>query len=120
MTSHRVLIAVADESLCRALRTALTTRLHMMVIGEAADADEFYAAAERLDPELVLLDWTLPGLCNNRYIDQCRTSLTQSRAVVLTTNDEQEAAALEAGAAACFRKGANPDRLIELIGGLQA
>lgn len=119
MAGHGVLIAAADASLRRALKTALTTRLHMAVVGEAADGDEFYAAAAQLEPALALLDWALSGLCCNGQEERCRARLAQTRVVVLTSNDEHDAAALEAGAAALFRKGDNPDRLIDLIGGLQ-
>ena len=119
MSDHDVLIAAADVSLRRALKTMLTTRLHMAVVGEACDGDEFCAAAARLEPAIALLDWPLTELCCNGKADACRAHLRQMRVVVLTSNEEQEAAALEAGAAACFRKGAAPDRLIELIETLQ-
>jgi DNA-binding NarL/FixJ family response regulator len=119
MSGDGVLIAATDESLRRALKTALITRLHMTVIGEAADGDEFYAAAAQLEPELALLDWALSGLCCNGHAEACRACLAVTPVVVLTANDEQEAAARDAGAVACFRKGASPDRLIELIGNLQ-
>lgn len=119
MSDHDVLIAAADASLRRALKTVLTTRLHMAVVGEASDSDEFYAVAGQMEPGFALLDWSLTGLCCNGDDDLCRARLAQMRVVVLTSNEEQEAAALEAGAAACFRKGAAPDRLIELIGNLQ-
>jgi len=119
MPGQGVLIAATDESLRRALKTALSTRLHMSVIGEATDGDEFYAAAAQLEPDLALLDWALSGLCCNGHAEACRARLAATRVVVLTANDEQEAAAHDAGAVACFRKGASPDRLIELIGSLQ-
>ena len=115
----RVLIAAADASLRRALKTVLTTRLHMAVVGEASDGDEFYAASAQSQPCLALLDWALTGLCCNGDDDVCRARLAQTHVVVLTSNEEQEAAAMEAGAVACFRKGAAPDRLIELIENLQ-
>ncbi|MCB0056560.1 MAG: response regulator transcription factor [Caldilineaceae bacterium] len=119
MSDHAVLIAAADASLRRALKTVLTTRLHMAVVGEACDGDEFYAAAAWLEPAFALLDWSLTGLCCDGDDDACLARLAQTPVVVLTANEEQEAAALEAGAVACFRKGAAPDRLIELIAKLQ-
>ncbi len=119
MNGQGVLIAAADASLRRALKTVLTTRLHMAVVGEASDGDEFYAASAQSQPCLALLDWALTGLCCNGDDDVCRARLAQTRVVVLTSNEEQEAAAMEAGAVACFRKGAAPDRLIELIENLQ-
>ena len=64
----RVLVA-DDESRARlALRLFLEER-GLVVIGEAATAQEILPLLQGLRPDLLLLDWELPGLAEERRLD---------------------------------------------------
>jgi DNA-binding NarL/FixJ family response regulator len=56
----RILIA-DDQALFReGLRTLLSTRPDMDVVGEAGDGDEPVALVEKLQPDVVLMDLRMP------------------------------------------------------------
>ena len=58
--STRIVIA-DDQALFReGLRTLLSTRPDMDVVGEAANGDEVVALVEELRPSVVLMDYLLP------------------------------------------------------------
>jgi DNA-binding response OmpR family regulator len=63
----RVLIAEDDESLRALMR--LTVDIGGIDIDEAADGTSALAAARAAPPDLVLLDWMMPGLSG---LDLCR------------------------------------------------
>src|SRR5262245_61978962 len=56
------------------------------VIGEAADGPSALAAAERLDPDVVLLDVMLPGLDGFEVCDRLTAGQLDRPAVVLTSS----------------------------------
>ena len=56
----RIVIA-DDQALFReGLRTLLSTRSDMVVVGEASDGDEAVALVEKLQPAVVLMDLRMP------------------------------------------------------------
>jgi DNA-binding NarL/FixJ family response regulator len=69
-------------------------------IATAANAGEGLALAERLQPELVLLDINLPEMLGWQLIPQLRALLPRVKIIVLTMWDSEvyRQAALEAGA----------------------
>ena len=56
------------------------------VVGEAGDGPSAIAAAERLDPDVVLLDIVLPGLDGFEVCDQLLGRASNRLAVVLTSS----------------------------------
>ena len=62
MATTRVLL-VDDESLVRRiLKQILTAHSDMELVGEAATGEEAVAAAERLQPDIVVMDIRMPAL----------------------------------------------------------
>ena len=62
----RVLV-VDDHAFVReGLRTFLELQDGIEVVGEAADGEEAVAAAERLQPDVVLMDLVMPGAGRRR------------------------------------------------------
>ena len=57
----RVLVADDDRRVRLALRLFLEER-GLVVVGEAASAQEIRPMVQGLRPDLLLLDWVLPGL----------------------------------------------------------
>ena len=70
------------------------------VIGEAADGDEALRLAERLGPDVLVLDAVMPGLRAPQVIRRLRETRPDLRVLVLTAYDENELVfgLLEAGA----------------------
>ncbi|MEU9609712.1 response regulator transcription factor [Streptomyces sp. NPDC048057] len=121
MKRIRLLIA-DDQALIRAvLRTTLTRRADLDVVGEATGGQEAIAAAVRLRPDVVLMDVRMPGISG---VEATRRLLTEwphpepsPRVLMLTTFDLDEYVhdALRAGAGGFLLKNATPDQLADAI-----
>jgi two-component system response regulator DesR len=81
----RVLIA-DDDPVMRMLMTAIVARdPELALAGEAEDADGAIAAAERLAPDVALLDVEMPGLDGLAATTALRAALPSCRVLVVTT-----------------------------------
>jgi DNA-binding NarL/FixJ family response regulator len=113
----RVLLA-DDQSLVRAgFRMILKAEPDIEVVGEAGDGREAVGRAERLGPDVVLMDVRMPDVDG---IEATRRILARDgapRVVVLTTFDRDEYvyAALRAGASAFLLKDAPEQQLLAAI-----
>jgi DNA-binding NarL/FixJ family response regulator len=113
-----VLIA-DDQQLMRAgLRLIVEQAGDLEVIGEAGTGELALHGAQRLKPDIVLMDIRMPGMDG---LEATRRLLAdpdnRSRVVMLTTFDLDEYvyAALRAGAAGFLLKGAPTEQLLEAI-----
>ena len=116
--SIRVLLA-DDQAMVRAgFRMILGSEPDIEVIGEAENGEQAAAAANRLRPDVVLMDIQMPGvdgLQATRTITQ-NDQLT-TRVVILTTfeRDEYVFEAMQAGASGFLLKNAPPEELIHAV-----
>ena len=104
----RVLL-VDDHAVVReGLRTFLELQDGIEVVGEAADGDEGVAAAERLRPDVILMDLVMPRLDGVGAMRELRRRLPAARVIVLTsfTDDAKLLPAVQAGAAGYLLKNA--------------
>jgi len=114
--SIRVLIA-DDQSLVRAgFRLVLENHDDLEVVGEAATGHQAIDSAQRLDPDVVLMDIRMPeldGIAATREI----TTRHDTRVLVLTTYDLDEYVydALQAGASGFLLKDTPPTQLVDGI-----
>ena len=113
----RVLL-VDDHAVVReGLRTFLELQDGIEVVGEAADGDEGVAAAERLRPDVVLMDLVMPRLDGVGAMRELRRRLPAARVIVLTsfTDDAKLLPAVQAGAAGYLLKNAQPQELARAV-----
>jgi DNA-binding NarL/FixJ family response regulator len=113
----RVLVA-DDEGLVRAgFRMILKAESDIEVVGEAGDGREAIAKAERLTPDVVLMDIRMPGLDGIAATQQITAREHAPRVLVLTTFDRDEYVydALRAGASAFLLKDAPEHQLLAAI-----
>ncbi|MER7414954.1 response regulator transcription factor [Streptomyces cacaoi] len=112
-------LVVDDEELTRAgLRTLLSARPGIEVVGEAADGADVVPLAGRLRPDVVLMDVRMPRLDGIEATRRLRAEVAEPpKVVVITTfeNDEYVWDALLAGAAGFIRKRAPSTRIAETI-----
>ena len=104
-------VVVADDHpvVREGLRSFLASRPGLDVVGEAADADGLVAAAEELQPDVVLVDLMMPG-GGIEAIHRLQSLDAPPRALVLTSfaGDDQVIPALRAGAAGYLLKDVDP------------
>jgi DNA-binding NarL/FixJ family response regulator len=109
----RVLLADDDQLVRAGLRALLSADAEIEVIGEASDGELAVYLAQRLEPDIVLMDIRMPrldGIAATRRIAQEQPGV---RVVVLTTFalDEYVYDALRAGASGFLLKDAPADLL---------
>ena len=85
----RLLLADDEAMVRRGLRLVLETEDDLQVVGEAADGIEAIEEANRLHPDVVLMDVRMPRLDG---VEACRRLVeeSQTKVVVLTTFDLDE------------------------------
>jgi NarL family two-component system response regulator LiaR len=113
----RVLL-VDDHSVVReGLRAFLELQDGIEVVGEAGDGREGVAAAERLEPDVVLMDLVMPKLDGVGAMHELRRRLPRARVIVLTSfaDDERLLPAIRAGAAGYLLKNAQPRELARAV-----
>ena len=116
---ERILL-VDDHPLTRTALAGLLQRHGFEVVGVAADGNEAIAAAGRLQPNLVLLDLSMPGLDGLTALPRLRETAPDCEVVVLTASGAEEnlLAAIRGGAAGYLLKGEPPTRIVEFLRGV--
>ena len=112
----RVLLADDQPQVCSALRLLLEQDPEMNVVGEAAKAEDLLAQVGATRPDLLLLDWELPGLQpTNPLLPALRALCPRLSVIALSGRPEMCRAALAAGADAFVSKGDPPERLLSAV-----
>jgi DNA-binding NarL/FixJ family response regulator len=112
-----VLLADDQELMRMGFRMVIDSQSDMTVVGEAANGEEAIAAAERIGPDVVLMDVRMPvtdGVEATRRITQTHGDV---RVIILTTFDLDEYvyAGLRAGASGFLLKDSPPAELLTAI-----
>src|SRR5262245_12837121 len=113
----RIVIA-DDQALFReGLRTLLTTRPDMDVVGEAANGDDAVALVERLRPDVVLMDLRMPKVDGIQATARLRERCRDIPVLVLTTFDDDANlfGALRAGAVGDLLKDVASEPLVSAL-----
>jgi DNA-binding NarL/FixJ family response regulator len=115
----RVLVADDHAVLRQSLRYMLASQAGIEVVGEASNGREAVELAEKLQPDVVLMDTIMPGLNGIEATRQIRRRVPRTRVLMLTgyLEDEHVAGALKAGASGYVVKKSELD---ELLLGIQA
>jgi DNA-binding NarL/FixJ family response regulator len=113
----RVLIADDQELVRRGMALMLSLESDMQVVGQARDGVEAVEIAQRLRPDVVMMDLHMPhkgGIAATREIT---ASLPLTHVLVLTTLDAEEAVfeAIRAGAQAYLLKDATEQELLDTV-----
>jgi len=113
----RILLA-DDQALIRSgIRSLLEAEDDIEVVAEAADGVEALEAAERVEPDVVLIDLVMPRLDGIEAIRRLREQVPSARAIVLSSfvDDDKLFPAVRAGAAGYLLKDVQPQELVEAI-----
>lgn len=109
---------VDDQELVRyGLRLVLESVPELVVVGESADGAQAVHDVQRLRPDVVLMDVRMPGMSGIEATRQIMARAPETRVLVLTTYDIDDAAfgALDAGAAGFLLKDTRPPALIAAV-----
>lgn len=111
----RVLVADNQAKVRSALRLLLEHQPDVETLGEAVDATGLLDWVKATHPDLVLLDWELPGLPPDTLLSLLRSHHPGLHVIALSGRPETGQAALRAGADAFVSKGDPPEVLITTI-----
>lgn len=92
-----ILLAESEKHVLDALRLAIEQRAEMKVVGEARSAESLLAQACQHAPDIILLDWGLPGLHPQRLICALRGCCPVTTLVALSVKPEDEKTVVEHG-----------------------
>jgi DNA-binding NarL/FixJ family response regulator len=117
--AERILL-VDDHPLTRDALAALLAQGGFDVVGEAGDGSEALELATRLQPDLVLLDLSMPNVDGLTALPQLRAAAPGCEVVVLTASGTEEnlLTAIRRGAAGYLLKTEPPERIVAFLRGV--
>jgi DNA-binding NarL/FixJ family response regulator len=115
----RILIAGSRALTRSALRLLLQEASGLEVVGEAADSEELLAQVQTRHPNVVLLEWGLPGQPGLELLPVLRSRNGRPAVIVLSGRPELERAVRDAGAHAFFNLGEPPQCLLATLQAIQ-
>src|SRR6478609_358968 len=113
-----VLICDDHAPFRRGLRSLLDTSAEIQVVAEAADGAEAVANAVRTQPDVVLMDLTMPGVGGVQATRDVLAACPHIGVLVLSmvSDDDSVFAALQAGARGYLLKGARKAEIVRAVG----
>lgn len=113
----RILLADDHAVLRSGLRLLLTSTKEYEVVGEASSGTETLSLAERIQPDLILLDLSMPALGGLDALPILRKLVPSARILILTMHDDPQylRQALKQGASGYVLKKAADSELLSAI-----
>lgn len=109
----RILLADDNKNLRSALALLLETRMAATIVGEAGTMESLLEQAAKTHPDVVILDWELPGKPEADRIVVVRSVAPGARVIVVSARPE---AAAQAGEADAFvNKIDPPERILAVL-----
>lgn len=113
----RVLLAEDHQTVREGVKLLVNAQPDMEVVGEASDGDEAIAQVQRLEPDILLMDISMPGLNGLRATKKLRAMASDVKILTLSrhTDDGYLQQLLAAGANGYVLKQSAPTNLITAI-----
>lgn len=117
MKKIKVLLAEDHTIVRKGLCSILESDSNIVVVGEASNGNEALAEAKKINPDIIVLDISMPLLNGLEVAWQLSRILPDIKILILSMHDSEEMVfkSLEAGAKGYILKKAVPDELIAAI-----
>lgn len=117
MKKRRIIIAEDHTILREGLRALLSHHTDLEIAGEAEDGLEAIRRVEKLMPDLLLMDLSMPRMSGMAALKDIKKRFPETKVIILTVHKTEEyiLAALQAGADGYVLKDATHDELIMAI-----
>ncbi|HZT15826.1 MAG TPA: response regulator transcription factor [Gaiellaceae bacterium] len=114
------ILVVDDHPLTREALTGLLAQNGFDVAGEAASGEEAVERARELQPDIVLLDLSMPGMSGFEALPLVREAADGAEVVVLTASEDDDSLlqAIRRGAAGYLLKSEPPERIVDFLRGV--
>jgi DNA-binding NarL/FixJ family response regulator len=110
-----VLLADAQPKVRSALQLLLKYQPGIRVVGEVSDAENLLIQILSAHPDLILVDWGLPGLAAIGSLPALRKDNPNLKVIVMSGRPEECQQALAAGADAFISKMDPPEQLLTAL-----
>jgi DNA-binding NarL/FixJ family response regulator len=121
---NRVRIVLADDHtiLREGLRALLSADSNFEIVGEAEDGREAVRCVEKLEPDLLLMDLSMPRMSGMDAISEIKKRYSQTKIIALTVHKTEEylLSTLQAGVDGYVLKDATHDELVMAIQNVMA
>jgi DNA-binding NarL/FixJ family response regulator len=117
-TAKKRVLIVDDHPIFRAGLTGLVNlETDITVCGEAQDATQAMQAVENMQPDLVLLDMSLPGKSGLELLKDIRALAPQTPVLIISMHDETMYAerVIRAGGRGYIMKQEGPEKIVQAI-----
>ncbi len=108
----RVIVADDQPDVRSALRLLLEEKPGVSVVGEASTAADLLTQVKSVSPDLVLLDWELPGTIPADLVSLIHAASSTPSIIVLSSRPQMRRVALSAGAQEFVCKSDPPEYLM--------
>lgn len=115
--SIRVLVADDHSMVRQGLQMYFDGDPDIIIVGEARNGDEALVMAEKLQPDVVLMDLLMPAMDGVEATRQLRRAFRRAHVIAMTSVVEENGVhrAIEAGAIGYVLKDTRPDELREAV-----
>ena len=110
-----ILIADGQTKVRYALSVLLQEQTGWMVVGMAHNGEELLSKTNKLKPDVLLVDWSLPGLRPAELMDALHRLAFRPSVIVLSTDPEIRQRAIAMGADYFISKVDPPNKLLEVL-----
>ena len=115
MEKIKVLIVDDNEVVREGLRSILAPQPDIEVVGEGVDGLDAVAKAEKLRPDVIMMDAQMPGIDGTEATQRIKKSFPDIKVLFLTVYGEYVGSALAAGASWYLTKDCRRQDLLEAI-----
>ncbi len=83
-------VILVDDHACFRVgtRILLESTTDFRILGEAANAADAVALAVRLHPDVIVVDWVMPGQCGLEVVYQLNQQQPETHAIILSMHDD--------------------------------
>ena len=113
----RVLIADDHAIVREGVRRILEEDPNIKVVGEAGDGHEAVGKSKELNPDVIMLDYAMPGLDGLDASQQILSHMPKAKIIILTmySNEEYAVRLLQIGVKGFVLKASNPEDLPDAV-----
>jgi DNA-binding NarL/FixJ family response regulator len=111
----RILLADDQPDVRSALRLLLEQETGWRVVSEVSASKNVLSSIQKTHPDLILLDWELPGMPGSELVQRLREYSPRTQIVALSSHSEARQASLEAGVDAFVSKGGPPEAVMDAL-----
>ena len=111
----RILIADQRQKVRFGLQVLLQEQLGYPIIGYASDTKDLLGSLKILKPDILLLDWNLPGMPPSDLVRIIQENYPEVRILIMSANPDTKTDALLSGVDFYINKGEAPTTLMKIL-----